>query len=523
MFTRFLNVLGRRPSSEQHSHEHYQPVSDSEADVLPVTEESPQAQTSGHERQAVALPRVEIISDKSEVPVGKLDVRVRWVHFVLGASILLPWNALITAAPYFLERLKDSPIRPSFNSYLTVTLTAVNFLFLAHATYITGKVDSSRIIRSSTLLIAFLLLWLAISPVFTLNPPLFFAFVIVNGGLQAAAGSYLQIAVVAVASQFGPSAIQAVMSGQGAAGVLISGLQYIIAAVTLSKTREGGETGVELSAFLFFGISTAFVASTLWAHGWLIKTPIYRRLMASSEGGSKEMEFVVGDDEEEGGDPEEGEVLIVPTSPVIPAPFHMREAPSKVEIVDVLWMSIKYNFAVAYVFVVTLAVFPPITTSILSVHTDKPSLFFLPVLFNDLHFLVFNVFDWLGRVVCSYPRFLIWSADRLFWLSIARTAFIPFFLLCNIRRPGDELFTPIINSDFVYLFILAAFGLSNGYVSSMCMMAAPSLENNPRLRKDQVDTAATIAQFSLVGGLAVGSVCSFAVRAAVCGCNPFIG
>jgi solute carrier family 29 (equilibrative nucleoside transporter), member 1/2/3 len=57
------------------------------------------------------------------------------------------------------------------------------------------------------------------------------------------------------------------------------------------------------------------------------------------------------------------------------------------------------------------------------------------------------------------------------------------------------------------------------------MMAAPSLEHNPRLkgRQDDVDTAATITSFALVGGLAMGSIASFAVRAAVCGgCNPFI-
>lgn len=55
------------------------------------------------------------------------------------------------------------------------------------------------------------------------------------------------------------------------------------------------------------------------------------------------------------------------------------------------------------------------------------------------------------------------------------------------------------------------------------MMSAPSLEHNPRLkgRKEDVDVAATVASFCLVGGLALGSVANFAVRAAVCGCNPF--
>lgn len=55
------------------------------------------------------------------------------------------------------------------------------------------------------------------------------------------------------------------------------------------------------------------------------------------------------------------------------------------------------------------------------------------------------------------------------------------------------------------------------------MMAAPSLEHNPRLKgkAEDVDVAATVASFCLVGGLAMGSIASFAVKSAICGCNPF--
>ena len=66
--------------------------------------------------------------------------------------------------------------------------------------------------------------------------------------------------------------------------------------------------------------------------------------------------------------------------------------------------------------------------------------------------------------------------------------------------------------------------MSNGYVSSLCLMSAPSLEHNPRLkgRKEDVDSAAVIASFCVVGGLVFGSVLSFIVRGIVCACNPFL-
>jgi solute carrier family 29 (equilibrative nucleoside transporter), member 1/2/3 len=61
-------------------------------------------------------------------------------------------------------------------------------------------------------------------------------------------------------------------------------------------------------------------------------------------------------------------------------------------------------------------------------------------------------------------------------------------------------------------------------VSTLCQMAAPSLEHNPRLkgRREDVDLAAVIAGFCVVGGLVSGSILSFTVRAIVCGCNPFV-
>jgi len=73
------------------------------------------------------------------------------------------------------------------------------------------------------------------------------------------------------------------------------------------------------------------------------------------------------------------------------------------------------------------------------------------------------------------------------------------------------------------MLILLAFGWSNGYVSSLGMIASASVEHNPRLkgRREDVDVAATVASFCLVAGLAVGSLISFAVTGVLCQCNPF--
>lgn len=166
------------------------------------------------------------------------------------------------------------------------------------------------------------------------------------------------------------------------------------------------------------------------------------------------------------------------------------------------------------------AVFPPIT---ISVQPTSPSVH--PLVFSAVHFLMFNIGDFAGRSICSLPSLHIWSARRLLSLSLLRTLFIPLFLMCNVQwASASSSSAAIISSDSLFMLIVLLFGLSNGYVSSMCMIAAPSLAHNPRLkgRTEDVDVAATVASFCLVGGLAIGAMVSFGVRAVVCDCNPFI-
>ncbi|KAH9482484.1 Equilibrative nucleoside transporter 1 [Psilocybe cubensis] len=336
----------------------------------------------------------------------------------------------------------------------------------------------------------------------------FFSFILFNGASQAVVGAYLQTSVIAVASLFGPLAVQAMMSGQAAVAVAVSGVQVISAAASVrGKTRVYISDGSaeERSAFIFFSLSTLFLVVSAGAHSWMTKTPIYQQVAASLERGRKRTAGEIGHADER-----EGLVTHVSSTSAIEDTANAFRVGRANAI---------YEVAVAYVFIVTLAVYPPITTS---VQPTNPSTH--PLLFSAFHFLVFNVGDFLGRYICSFPIFLIWSARRLLALSLSRTLFIPLFLMCNIQRgPTAAVTSPIINSDLMFMIILFLFGWSNGYLSSLCMMSAPSLEHNPRLkgRAEDVDVAATVASFCLVGGLSIGSIMSFAVKGIFCGCNPF--
>ncbi|KAG8705266.1 hypothetical protein FRC09_003067 [Ceratobasidium sp. 395] len=191
-----------------------------------------------------------------------------------------------------------------------------------------------------------------------------------------------------------------------------------------------------------------------------------------------------------------------------------------------------YNIAVFHVFVVTLALFPAITTSIVSVNSPTRSSIFNPLIFSALHFLNFNLADLVGRALTGIKSISPTSNKSLLLYSLARTAFIPLVLLCNVQHrphfnPADKFqlelgHKPYFNSDIVYMVILFIFGVTNGHASTLVLMAAPSKVLNPRLELYESKTAARIAQFCLVGGLVVGSAASFGLRAIQCRCNPFV-
>ncbi|KAF8165080.1 nucleoside transporter-domain-containing protein [Crassisporium funariophilum] len=443
----------------------------------------------------------------TDPPAFLVDSRIQWIHFILGCSVLLPWNVTITAMPFFLSRLAGSPLRSTFGSYLTTTFTAANFIFLAHATATVKHTSPSRQTRSTLIWLTALNFLLVISTYFTPSPGVFFAFVLFNAAAQATVGAYLQTSVIAVASLFGPPAVQAMMSGQAAVAVAVSGVQVISAAASVygkPRTFVSDGSAEERSAFIFFSLSTLFLVASAVTHTWLTNMPVYQHVAASLERDHKKGQGESGHADERRG--------LISTGP-------SDLASDRANTIRVAKLNVTYEVAVAYVFVITLAVFPPITTSI---QPTNPTTH--PLLFSAVHFLVFNCGDLIGRYVCSFSIFVTWSAKRLLTLSAARTLFIPIFLMCNVQRSSSVVeVNPVISSDLLFMIILFVFGWSNGYISSSCMMSAPSLQHNPRLkgRADDVDVAATVASFCLVGGLALGSIGSFAVKAAICGCNPF--
>lgn len=187
---------------------------------------------------------------------------------------------------------------------------------------------------------------LTMSTYFHPPPTLFFTFVLLNGIAQATAGSYLQTAVVAVASLFGHTAMQSVMTGQAAVGVVVSGLQVLSAAASTRSAGTGEPVDAtsepeEDSAFTFFAVSTLFLIVTIGVYSWLVSLPDYKALVRQTASAPRSETLRDSENLDE-------------ASGFLASENHVKKSDSK----DFMWrltkMNAEFNIAVAYVFVVTL-------------------------------------------------------------------------------------------------------------------------------------------------------------------------
>lgn len=177
---------------------------------------------------------------------------------------------------------------------------------------------------------------------------MFFAFILANGTIQAIVGAYMQTSVVAVASVFGPPAVQAMMSGQAAVGVAVSAVQVISAAGSVwgkPKTFVSDGTAEERSAYAFFSLSTVFLIASAGAFMWMTRQPVYQTVAAPLDKRNQNATLVGDDDDERGG------LLGSQTLP----PLTLGS--EKANAIRVAKVNATFEVAVAYVFIVTLVRF----------------------------------------------------------------------------------------------------------------------------------------------------------------------
>lgn len=380
----------------------------------------------------------------------------------------------LAALAYFNSRFAASPwLLANSASSITSLFTLTSFLIMIplsqmqlHAAY------PSRIMASLFLNIAGFTL-LALSTVFFLDisPGLYFAFVMLVVFTAGVASALTQNGTYAYVAGFGRSEyIQGIMAGQAFAGVLPCVAQ--IASVLGSGPSPE-------SAFIYFLTATGVSTIALGAFLILVRSRSQEDSRVTKVSGMRDDQ---GDAESE-------------------LQEDLAQEPIKTISVWSLFIKLRWGaLSVFTCFAVTMS-FPVFTQKIFSVHSSSDSPLLQPACFIPIAFLIWNIGDLLGRILTLIPQpSILRYPQTLLLQSFIRAGWIPLYLLCNINNKGA-----VVNSDLFYLIIVQLlFGISNGYLVSMCMMEAGNWVDI-----EEREASGGFMGLMLCAGLTVGSLLSY--------------
>jgi hypothetical protein len=161
------------------------------------------------------------------------------------------------------------------------------------------------------------------------------------------------------------------------------------------------------------------------------------------------------------------------------------------------------SISVILTFTATIGVFPALvvlaqSTEYCQTTTNR----FANDLFTPFMFLIFNLFDLIGRA--SGQHITLYLTPSNIWIAaVLRFLFVPLLLLSNI---ANSRLPVIFKNDAFTIVFMIGMSVSNGFVATRCMimgaMAVPPTESG---------LAGTIMIFSLTVGLLCGACASFLI------------
>lgn len=385
----------------------------------------------------------------------------------------------LAAAPYFQMRFQsDIWITQNFQSAILTVSAVTNLTAMIVLTNI--QYTASYPFRINLALgintVTFTLLTASTALFLDVSAPLYLAFLLLMVGCTAWAAGLIQNGAFAFAASFGrPEYMQALMAGQGVAGVLppIAQVMTVLIFPEEEDTSDGRKHGS--SAFVYFSTAVLISLSTLVAFA-----PLVRRHNRITENRMAEH-------------------MAESMTSIEEAERAARKVTSMTSLLSKLhWLA----GSIFICFVVTMF-FPVFTTKIVSVQypgDEHAGRIFQPAAFIPFAFFCWNLGDLTGRMSTILPFSLRHRPTALFGLGVARMIFLPLYMLCNIGGRGA-----IIQSDIFYLFFVQfLFGLTNGWLGSSCMMASGEWVD-----EGEREAAGAFMGLCLVAGLTVGSLLSF--------------
>ncbi|TYH39334.1 hypothetical protein ES332_D12G173000v1 [Gossypium tomentosum] len=375
------------------------------------------------------------------------------IYFTLGVGFLLPWNSFITAVDYFSYLYPEASVDRVFAVvYMVVGLACLLVIvFYAHKSEAYMRINVGLGIFVVSLVVVPVMDAVYIKGRVGLYDGFY-----VTVGLLALAGigdALVQGGLIGAAGELPERYMQAIVTGSGGSGVLVSMLRILTKAVF----PQDGD-GLRKSAYLYFFTSIVFMVICIVLYNVAHKLPImqyYEELKAEAVKEEKA---------------EKGPM----TGPVWRATLWNIVGTVK-------W----YGFGIVLIYVVTLSIFPGYITE--DVHSLVLKDWYPVLLITG-----YNVFDLVGKSLTAV--YLLENAKLAISACVVRLLFFPLFLGC---LHGPQLF----RTEFPVSLLTCLLGLTNGYLTSVLMIMAPK-----SVQIQHAETSGIVMVLFLVVGLASGSV-----------------
>lgn len=383
------------------------------------------------------------------------------VYFIMllqGAGTLFPWNAFISAPDYFNTLYGESTLL-----YLATAYSISNLLGLLLMVLFGSKLSLMLKVVPPYIVSFLVLVTIPVLGFCHVNGVAGFSITLTLVFLTAVCTALLQGGIFGFAGMLPPIYIQALMSGNGIAGVATSIIR-VITKLTIESKKPVTLQQLNLSAAIYFFVSAAVILLGIISYFVMGRTPFAQSFMKKQQKqkqlDSSERSLLGNNETQE------------------------QQKPSVFAVMKKIW---HMCFLITFVFSVSLAIFPGISVTIQTSYGPTSVMAdWLPVLM----IVIFNVFDFIGRTL---PRFVVLFGEKSVVIPVMfRVVLLPLFILCIYPR--------VITHDVFPFIFMGILSLSNGYLSSIIMMTAPGL-----VAPHEKELTGTLMTFFLLLGICIGS------------------
>lgn len=423
-----------------------------------------------------ASQSLESVPLNGETPPADVGNLAYLVFFSLGAAVLLPWNAYISAVDYFDYLYPGTHIDRVFAVvYMFPCLIVLLYLTLNGQHYTT----SFRVNGGLALYLLAVVLVPLMDTLFIKDAGSTFTHyaTVASLALTGVADALVQGSVIGAAGELPERYMQAFVAGTAACGVLVSALR-IVTKAAFPATIDG----LRMSANLYFVVSGCFLAFCIVAYNLAHKLPIliYYRNVKIAAMADQTFAFEVHSKSDLA--PEEARALLPKPSSAVT--FGLNNDTALFVLSHIRWLVT----AMVLMYVVTLSIFPGFLAE--DVHSLALGDWY-PILLIG----AFNVFDLVGKSATAV--YILDSNTSIVGGTFGRLIFFPLYYVC---LHGPKSF----RTEIPVFTLTSLFGLTNGYFSSCLLIVAPKA-----VPYAAAETAGMVMTIALITGLAIGSVVSF--------------